>query len=281
MGSSDTPLINLEKYPINERSSSRFKPILRQVHAELAKDGCAVLKGFIGAEGVRALAWEANQTAAFAHKSHSRTNAYFTKDDPELPGDHPARRFFERSNAFVPADNFPADGPLRRIYDFDGFDGFIQACLQQHPFHRYADPLADVIINMADQGNGFPWHYDTNNFTVTISIQNALSGGAFEYVPDLRKGTEDFAEVNRVLDGVSDKVCTLHLEPGDLQIFKGRYALHRVTPLTGDRPRFVAIFSYVDQPDMVATPERCLQLYGRALPIHYERAGQRADSFLD
>ncbi len=32
---------------------------------------------------------------------------------------------------------------------------------------------------------------------------------------------------------------------------------------------------------MVAKPERCKQLYGRVLPIHYERAGLRADELMD
>jgi hypothetical protein len=83
------------------------------------------------------------------------------------------------------------------------------------------------------------------------------------------------------LDGTSDKVSVLELEPGDLQLFRGRYSLHRVTPLVGDRPRYVAIFSYVDQPDMVGSPERTRQLYGRVLPVHLERAGLRSDAYLD
>ena len=45
-----------------------------------------------------------------------------------------------------------------------------------------------------------------------------------------------------VLDGDLDLVRSLALEPGDLQIFKGRYSLHRVTPLRGPTPRYVAIF---------------------------------------
>jgi hypothetical protein len=76
-------------------------------------------------------------------------------------------------------------------------------------------------------------------------------------------------------------VTVLNLEPGDLQLFKGRYSLHRVAPLKGHRPRYVAIFSYVDQPDMVGAPERTRQLYGRTLPIHHERAGQRGDALID
>ena len=170
---------------------------------------------------------------------------------------------------------------MRTVHDFPAFDPFIRDCLQEEKFFRYADPLADVIINMADAGNGFPWHFDTNNFTVTLAIQNAESGGAFEYAPNIRAGGENFTEVGKVLNDTSDKVVTLELEPGDLQIFRGRYSLHRVAPLEGKTPRYVAIFSYVEEPDMVATPERCKQLYGRALPVHYERAGLRADSFID
>jgi hypothetical protein len=46
-------------------------------------------------------------------------------------------------------------------------------------------------------------------------------------------------------------------------------------------PHYLAILSYVEQPDMVGTPKRLKQLYGRVLPIHLERAGLRADSYLD
>jgi hypothetical protein len=84
-----------------------------------------------------------------------------------------------------------------------------------------------------------------------------------------------------VLNGRSERVKSLTLEPGDLQIFKGRYALHRVSPVAGARPRYVGIFSFVKEPGMVAKPERCMQLYGKVLPIHYERAGVRADNLLD
>ena len=73
----------------------------------------------------------------------------------------------------------------------------------------------------------------------------------------------------------------LFFEAGDLQLFKGRYSLHRVSPLRGKTPRHVAIFSYVEEPDMVGSPERTKQLYGRILPIHLERAGLRADNYID
>lgn len=273
-------LIDLETYPFHKDGPER-NAIVAGVRADLARDGCAVLKNFITPTGLEALVAEADGVADKGHTSFSRTNAYFTKDDPTLPEDDPRRQFFLRSNAFIAADNFEKAGPLRQVHDTPGFDRFIQDCLEEEKFFRYADPLADVIINMAEEGDGFPWHFDTNNFTVTIAIQNAEAGGAFEYAPGIRKGDENFAEVKRVLEGSSDKVTVLELEPGDLQLFRGRYSLHRVAPLKGKRPRYVAIFSYVDEPGMVGSVERTRQLYGRTLPIHHERAGQRADTYID
>ncbi len=275
-------LIDLDRYPIHQSSAQR-DALLAQVRADLARDGCAVIKGFLTPFGITELAAEADGVADQGHRSFNRTNPYFTQDDPELPKDHPKRQFYERSNCFIPADNFAPSGPLRAVHDSDGFDRFIQDCLEEPDgrFFRYADPLADVIVNAAEEGNGFPWHFDTNNFTVTLAIQNAHEGGAFEYAAGIRQGDENFEEVSRVLNESSDRVTVLELEPGDLQLFKGRYSLHRVAPLKGKRRRYVAIFSYVEEPGMVGAPERTMQLYGRTLPIHHERAGQRADAYID
>jgi hypothetical protein len=67
------------------------------------------------------------------------------------------------------------------------------------------------------------------------------------------------------------------LRPSDLQIFKGRHALYRVTRISGTRPRYTVIFSFAKEPDMVGRVERTRQLYGKVLPAHHEaeRAGER------
>jgi hypothetical protein len=279
-GFSAEGLIDLEAYPIHQEGPARDR-LIDDVRAQLAEDGCAVLKGFLTGQAVALLSKEADSVASQAHRSFSKSNAYFTEDDPNLDPADPRRRFFDRSNAFIPADNFSLSGPLRTIHDFPAFDPFIQACLDQQAFYRYADPLADVIVNMAEEGEGFPWHFDTNNFTITLAIQNADEGGLFEYAPNIRLQDENFEAVSDVLDGKSNLVRRLSLGPGDLQLFKGRYSLHRVSPLRGQTRRYVAIFSYVEQPDMVGAPERTRQLYGRVLPIHLERAGRRMDAFID
>ncbi len=273
-------LINLDDYPIHKTGAAR-DAVIAHVRSELAQDGCAVLKNFLTPDAIDLITAEADAVHHHAHRSFNRTNAYFTQDDENLPKDDPRRRFFDRSNAFIPADHFQKDGPLRCIHDFPAFDPFVKDCLEEENFYRYADPLADVIVNMAEEGQGFPWHFDTNNFTITLAIQNAEEGGAFEYAPSIRKDGENFDAVQDVLDGVSDNVVSIALEPGDLQLFRGRYSLHRVAPLMGQSRRYVAIFSYVEEPNMVGAPERTKQLYGRVLPIHLERAGLRADNYID
>ncbi len=275
-------LLQLDRYPLAAEESADYRDLVTRTRSSLAQDGCAVLRGFVRPEAVPALIREADSVSAKGHRSFNRTNAYFTKDDPTLPANHPVRRFYDRSNAFVPADNFGGDSLLRAIYEWPPFPAFIQRALGEEKFYRYADPLADVIVNQAEEGEGFPWHFDTNNYTVTLCIQNSPEGGAFEYAPNLRTAAdENYDGVAAILDGGRMGVKTLHLQPGDLQIFKGRYSLHRVAPLKGPQRRYVAIFSYVEQPDMVGSPERTRQLYGRVLPVHLERAGERADSLLD
>ena len=275
-------VIDLDRYPLHSPDSAAYRDAMTSVQSDLDAYGCAVLKRFVRSETLPELVAEADHVAPLAHRSFGRTNAYFTKDREDLPTSHPLRRFYDRSNAFVPADNFGEASDLRTIYHWAPFSAFIQEALRETNFYPYADPLADVIVNVTEEGNGFPWHFDTNNYTVTLALQNGDTGGEFEYVPWLRTTTdENYAGVQEVLDETSDAVRTLVLEPGDLQLFKGRYALHRVKPVQGQTRRYVAIFSFVEKEGMVGSPERTRQLYGRVLPIHLERAGHRADALVD
>jgi len=274
-------IIDLDRYPIHVDGEARSQ-LVSSVQSDIRSVGCAVIKQFVKPEAIPALVAEGDKVSHLGHRNFNRTNPYFTQFPPDLPDTHPLRRFYDRSNAFVPADNFGEDSIIRSLYEWPAFAPFIQEVLEEPSFFRYADPLADVVINLAEEGNGFPWHFDTNNYTVTLAIQNAEHGGEFEFSPNLRTPTdENYDGVGQVLDGDQSLIHTLHLEPGDLQIFKGRYSLHRVTPLSGPTMRYVAIFSFTEMEGVVGSPERTKQLYGRVLPIHLERAGMRGDALVD
>ena len=274
-------VVDLDRYPIHEDGEAR-RQLVSSVQEDVRSVGCAVIKQFVKPEFIAALVAEGDRVSHLGHRNFNRTNPYFTQLPADLPDTHPLRRFYDRSNAFVPADNFGDDSIIRAMYEWPSFAPFIQEVLEEPSFFRYADPLADVVINLAEEGNGFPWHFDTNNYTVTLAIQNAEHGGEFEFSPNLRTPTdENYDGVGQVLDGDQSLIHSLHLEPGDLQIFKGRYSLHRVTPLSGPTMRYVAIFSFTEMEGVVGSPERTKQLYGRVLPIHLERAGMRGDALVD
>ena len=132
------------------------------------------------------------------------------------------------------------------------------------------------------EGHYFPWHFDGNEFTVSILIQEAEEGGLFEFVPDLRKpGDENLETVKSILKGRRDRVRSLKLKPGDMQLFKGRCSLHPLTKVHGKINRIIALPSYTNYPGMMERPGQSIQVYGKSLPIQYECENIRSDNLID
>ncbi|MHC8508509.1 MAG: HalD/BesD family halogenase [Rhodospirillales bacterium] len=275
--------VDLGRYPVHAGGAAR-DALIAECRKALADDGCCHLPAFLNAAGIDAFHAAAAECAPHAFRSEETVNPYFGDDDPALDPGHPLRRFETRSNGFVPADRIGGESPLRGLFERPEMTAFFSDCLEIAPLYVYADPLADVIINTADPGKGFPWHFDTNDFSVTIMVDPAERGGMFEYVPNLRApGDENFEGVRRILDGGRENRRTLDLRPGDLQIFRGRNSMHRVTDVEGATQRRVVIYSYTREPGVIGKPKRMKQLYGKALPVHYEaeKAAARADALLD
>ncbi len=147
--------VDLDRYPIDAPGPAR-DALVEGMRAELEAYGCAVLKGFVRRDRLSDLVTECDRVAVHGHRNFNRTNPYFTQDHPDLAVSHPLRRFYDRSNAFVPADNLGPDSILRTIFEMAAFAPFVQAALGETRFYPYADPLADVIVNLAEAGNGFP-----------------------------------------------------------------------------------------------------------------------------
>lgn len=226
---------------------------------------------------------EANRLMPQARAADALINPYLRKDNTSIPTSHPLRFFEQRTSSFINSDLLEPYSTLRQIYDSDVILHFISECLGGFPIYRWADPLGRNPYGVMADGGYFPWHYDGNDFTVSILVQEASGGGGvFEYVPDLRSPhNENFAEVQEVLHGNRSRVKQLSLRTGDLQIFKGRYSMHRVTRTTGERPRIIALPTYVTNPYLVNRPHHAKAFYGRSLPIHEERELTRLDALAD
>jgi hypothetical protein len=158
---------------------------------------------------------------------------------------------------------------------------FIADCLGKDQLHIYADPISNMIVNVCSPGTQFNWHFDTNEFTITMLLKPACSGGYFEYAPNIRNShDEKYDDVARVLSGDRTLVKRLNLKPGDLQLFLGRYSLHQVTENTGPDDRLLIIMSFTEQPDVLGSKQRVQQLYGKLTPAHNEQR-VRSDELMD
>jgi hypothetical protein len=277
--------VSVESYPILDPATSAWRACLARVHAELAAAGCSVLSGFIRPDWLDELAQQSRAIAPLAWRHVEKVNAYNVAFDRELPDDHPARIRLERGNAFVARDQIPRSFLIHQLFTSRAFQRFIAACFGLQRVYELADPLSGLCLNVLGNGREHPWHFDTNEFTVSLLTQEPESGGVFEYCPDIRSPRdENLAGVRDVLEGrARHSIRRLALRPGDLQLFLGRFALHRVSAIEGARERHCAIFAYTKEPGVIGSLERTRQLFGRVLPVHITAAKQavRSDQLLD
>ncbi|MFY0990737.1 HalD/BesD family halogenase [Halomonas sp. C05BenzN] len=278
-------LIDLARYPIDDLDGDAGRQLIDQCRRQLDEDGCVVLKHFVPEEALARLERETERLSPEAHYNQTETNPYNSDGDPGLPASHPLNRFDDRTNGFVAGDRIDGDTIIRQVYEHPDFQRFIGAVVGMEEIHQYADPLADLVVNVLREGCQHPWHYDTNEFIVTMMTRQSHGGGRFEYAPGIRSPEgENFEEVEKVIDGDRSRLKSLDLAPGDLQVFFGRYSLHRVTPVEGDKERHTVIFAYAKEPGFIGRPERARRIFGRMAPIHerlLEEGMSRSDSLVD
>ena len=276
-------IVNLNKYPIQDLNSAKLKNIIQKCKHDLDRFSCATIPNFILPNSLKIMNLELENLIDKVFMSNKSINPYLnSKDDISLPQDHPKRIFMERDNGYLNSDLFEKNSEMKFLYEQDELLKFVSACLGIYPIYRWADPLACHAYNIMRPEGILPWHFDSCEFTLSIMIQKPEKGGIFEYCPFIREpGNENFEEVKKVLDGDRSRVRQLKLEPGDLQIFKGRFTLHRVTKINGKKSRYLCIPAYVLDPWRVNTPEHSEAIYGKVLPIHIERNKARKDGLAD
>lgn len=270
-------VVALDRYPLHDPDSADYREIVARARTDIDALGCSVIPGFFTPDALARLQGEARTLAPRAYVNDIVNNAYSTQKDPNLPDDHPVNILMERSNAFVPKASIPEQSGVRTLYQAEPFKRFVADCMSEELVFEYADPFAGLVLNVLYPGRQHPWHYDTNEFIVSTLLQPADDGGLFEYCPGIRSpGSENYDQVGQVIRGEERApVRVLDLRPGDLQLFKGRYALHRVTRALGGRERISAIFAYAKQPGVIGKVERTRQLFGRVSEEHTAAQSQQ------
>lgn len=279
-------LVDLDRYPMDQPNSDGYRATVEDARRGLRSFGCAVIPDLVRPDALATLGAEIKARKPTTHFSTEVINPYFhTTATDDFPPDHPVNTFLERSSGFIPGDSWEPTTSMRAMFEHPALCRFLADCLEVPRLHPYADPLAGLTSNILDPGQLFTWHFDTNEFAVTVLVEEAEEGGLFEYVPNIRSADDEgFEAIKRVLDGGRDGVKTLDLRPGDLQIFRGRYSLHQVSRVSADsRPRHAAIFAYTEQAGVIGRVERTRQLFGRVLPEHLaaEEERVRSDSLID
>ena len=96
-------IINLEKYPINDIGSLKYKELINYTRKQLGEDGCCVLPNFIKPDSIKKMKDEVDRNLR---------KIYFTKEDKSLPENHPKRIFTVRQSGYLNSDDLEKDSDL-------------------------------------------------------------------------------------------------------------------------------------------------------------------------
>lgn len=257
-------VINLDLYPLDQQGSAAWQELIERCRLELSANGLFNLPGFIRDNAIQSAVAELKPVFdenSFVHAR--RHNIYFKKAIDGLSNDHPALIEFETSNRTICADRM-GQALVIRLYEWPLFAQFLAAVMEKPELFVMQDPLARVNVMAYSQGQALNWHFDRSEFTTTLLLQAPDSGGDFEYEKDLRSDTDpNYDGVADLLEG-RRKPTLMKLQPGTLNIFKGKNTAHRVTPVRGERDRIIAVFSYYERPNVQFTEEERIGFYGRA-----------------
>ncbi|MFZ9223922.1 MAG: HalD/BesD family halogenase [Ilumatobacteraceae bacterium] len=246
--------VNLARYRLNDES------ITSRAFAEMRTNGVCVLPGFITNEAVADIVREVEALAPLAHRSAPRRNPYLT--DANGLNTHAVE--LHDSLEVLAYDHFDPAGTLRSLYECDDVLHFVRRCLGLDVLHRYADPFGALNVSIMRDGDVLDWHFDMTDFVVSIALQSAESGGDFENAANIRGNDNDDQVVAAVLRGdAQERVRIEPMTPGTLMLFNGRRSMHRVTPIKGMTPRFVALLAYDTKPGTDSTDALKLSRYGR------------------
>lgn len=258
-------LVDIQRYRLDDPAQRRT--IVEAGRHGLAEAGCATLPGFVPAAATARMAEEALHLLPATHRRDQMMRAYPNEPEDGFAEDHPRRRRHPFRQNVVGADEFAPDGPIMRLYEWDGLTRLIADLLELPALFRVADPLLRCNVSIMGDGDQHGWHFDSNDFVVSLLLQAPERGGRFVFAPGIRSDDDpNYAGVARAYDGDPAVLRMPTVEPGTLVLFRGRNSVHRVTPIEGARARIIALFSYDRRPDMHFSERSRMNVLGRTQP---------------
>jgi hypothetical protein len=255
-------LIDLQRYPLEDDSA--FQPILDTCRDQLKHASFASLPGFLKAGVAARMTAEVLQAVPRAYRRERSFSAYDEASLDRYPPDH-VRQVKHLSRQYVVAtDVLGKHGLLRTLYANRTLARRIAQMLGTVTLYPLADPVMGCTATVMYDGDTHGWHFDLNDFVVSILLQAPAAGGTFDFAPNIRdEGAENYPAVESVLQGRSQALRSVKVDAGTLLLFCGRRALHRVPPIVGDIPRVIALLSYDRRPDVVYGAREYQRVVGR------------------
>ena len=139
-------IINLEKYPINDIGSLKYKELTNYTRKQLDEDGCCVLSDFIKPYSIKRMKDEVDKNLGKIYFTNDKHNPYFTKDDKTLHEEHPKRIFTVRQSGYLNSDDLEKDSDLNKFYDLEEMLKFVSDSLEVFPLLYVGRSLGEKSI---------------------------------------------------------------------------------------------------------------------------------------
>ena len=261
---SPTQLIDLDKYPIDNLTSENGKRLVAECRKALDDVALCMLPGFIRAEALPTMISEIEDLSHSAFAFDTARIAY-DGDTGVWPEDHPRSIVHRCRYGQILGDDIGTDALIRKVYGWPTLIEFVRQALGEETLHLSACPYLGLTAQVSGPGDRNGWHYDTNDYVISLMLQEADRGGEFEYAPYIRSQTDEKYDAVAKLFEDPDQYARRHLiPPGTFTLFKGDLSLHRVRPIgETTRKRLVALFSYHHAPGQIFSPDYVASLKQR------------------
>ncbi|MGF7159939.1 hypothetical protein FHS85_001562 [Rhodoligotrophos appendicifer] len=257
--------INRELYPLDDPSAR--EAIVARARRELGETGCVALGDFLNPPAIRDLAAEATALLERAHRRDLKMSVR-AEDLAEAQKSALLARPSRTAQWTLAGDHLDNSSLIRKLYEDPQLLELIRSILGMDELYRCADPMLDCNVTYMRDGDEHGWHFDDNDFVVSLLLQKSEWGGGFEYAANIREQGLD--AIIPVLEDRSPETRRPEVAPGTLMLFQGRQSLHRVAPIGGERPRIIALFSFDKRPDMVFSETVRQNAVGRRTPLSAE-----------
>jgi hypothetical protein len=254
--------VDLERYPLQDDGA--FSSVVADCRRQLRESSFANLPGFLKPGVPEHMASQVLEALPRAYRRDKMFTAYAGTADGDLPVDHARRREHLNRQYIVSTDILKKSSAMRRLYENDVLTLRIAQLLDEPALYRLADPVMACTSTVMYEGDTHGWHFDLNDFVVSILLQAPQRGGTFDFAPYVRSDqNENYSVVAQIMDGTSERIRRIQVAAGTLLLFCGRRAIHRVAPIQGATPRVIALFSYDRKPDVRYDSEVYQRVVGR------------------